>query len=84
MHSATKVIISYGRKKVKCFLKKFGILVFSKNSRETFPTMCTITHGEKYVIIITIFEGYGMIQIKKSVTARDGKTKTDRRDDYVS
>ena len=46
--------------------------------------MCTITHGEKYVIIITIFEGYGMIQIKKSVTARDGKTYTDRREDDVS
>ena len=46
--------------------------------------MCTITHGEKYVIIITIFKTYGMVQIKKSVTVRDGKTKTDRRDDYVS
>ena len=31
---------------------------------------------EKYVIIITIFKAYGMVQIKKSVTVRDGKTKT--------
>ena len=51
-----------------------SVLVRNRKIRKWFPTMCTITHGEKYVIIITIFEGYGMIQIKKSVTAKDGKT----------
>ena len=33
MHSATKIIISYGREKVKCFLKKFGIPVLEMKNQ---------------------------------------------------